>query len=100
MQMTLKNQPVFTWQQNNMDHSFTCGAVLLAKLRWCGRKNGYEHYQIEQAAFPKELAEAGDCCWHDQPLALKGKTFVAIADIVEQLYTVIFDKLHIIPILS
>ena len=100
MQKTLKNQTKFTWQQNNMDHSLRFGAVFLAKLRWCGRNNGYEHYQMEQAAFPKELAKAGDGWWNGQPLALKGKTFVEVADMVEQFYTAVFDKLHLIPILT
>ena len=100
MQKTFKSRTKFTWQQNNMDHSLRHGAVLLAKLRWCGRENGYEHYRIERAAFPKELVEVGDGWWNGQPLALKGKTFVEIADIVEKFYSAVFDKLHLIPILS
>ena len=93
MQKTFKSQPTFTWQQNIMDHSLFCGAVFLAELRWECRENGYEHYRIEHAAFPDALAEEGYGRWNTRPFDLKGKTFVEIADMVEQLYIAVFDKL-------
>lgn len=100
MQMTLKSQPVFTWQQNNKGHSLFCGTVFIAAIRWEGHEHGYEYYRIERAAFTEELAEAGDDLWHVRPFNLKGKAFAEIADIVEQLYTAVLDKLHFVPILA
>ena len=99
MQMTVKSQPVFTWRKLTMNHHLFCGAVFIAELRCDGRHNGYEYYRIGHAAFPDALAESGDGQWNDQPFDLKGKTFAEITDIVEQLYTAVFDKLHFTPTL-
>jgi hypothetical protein len=93
MQKTLNSQPAFRWQQSNMDSLLYCGAILIAKLRFRGRNDGYEHYQIENATFPDILSEVGCYWWDGQPFALKAKTFKSIASMVEEFYTAVFDKL-------
>ena len=93
MQPTINRQPVFFWHQDNLDHSLLCGRVLIAKLRFRGRDSGFEHYQIEQAAFSDALGNEGWRHWDGQSFRLKGKTFVEIADMVEQLYATIFERL-------
>lgn len=93
MQKTLHSQPKYTWQQHSVDHSLFCGSVFIAKLLWCGRKNGYEHFRINHAAFPDAISETGWGKWDEQPFDLKGKTFVEVADMVEEFYNTVFDKL-------
>jgi hypothetical protein len=90
---TINRQPVFRWCQDNMDHSLLCGGVLIAKLRFRGRDNGFEHYQIEQATFSDALDSEGWRHWDSQSFRLKGKTFAEIAEIVEKFYTNIFERL-------
>jgi len=93
MQKMLNSQPAFRWQQQNMDSLLYCGAICIATLRFCGRNNGLEHYRIENAAFPDLLSEVG-CAWrNNRPFDLQGKTFQTVAEIVEQLYVTIFDRL-------
>ena len=95
MQHTINSRPAFTWQQRDVDSLLFCGSVLIAKLRFRGRDNDLEHYQIEDAAFSDALDREGWRHWDDsQPFRLKGKTFVEIADMVEQLYAIIFERLN------
>jgi hypothetical protein len=94
MQKTLNSQPAFRWQQQNMDSLLYCGSVLIAKLRFCGRDNGLEHYRIENATFPDTLSEVGSYWWDGQPFALKERTFKSIASMVEEFYTAVFEKLN------
>jgi len=93
MQKTHNCRPVFRWQQNNENHFLFCGEVFLAGLRWYGREFGYEYFRIEHAAFSDALVKEGDGRWNGQPFDLKGKTFVGITDMVEQLYIAVFDRL-------
>jgi len=93
MQYTFNRQPAFFWHQDNMDHSLFCGRVFIAKLRFRGRDNGMEHYEIEQAAFSDALDGVGGSHWNGQPFRLKGKTFAEIAETVERFYATIFERL-------